>query len=83
MYVSDICNFNNFSEMENVNVFTTKSTNSGHYFHVSYWRQYGHFTWSSKPRKGPKPLMQGKSRVPSFLGYFNTQWAVSGIEPAT
>ena len=24
MYVSDICNFNNFSEMENVNVFTTK-----------------------------------------------------------
>ena len=66
-----------------VSMYLTQSTNWGHSFYVSYWRQDRHFTWSSEPREG-LAICRAKG-VPSFLSYFKTLSVglVAGIEPAT
>ena len=60
-----------------------ESTNWGHCFYVSYWRQGRHFTRPSEPREGP--VICSAKGMPSFLSYFKTLSVgpVLGIEPAT
>ena len=55
----------------------------GHYFYVSNWRWYRHFTWSSEPCKGSAACRE--KEVLSFLSYFKTLsiGPAPGIEPAT
>ena len=42
----------------------------GHYFYVSNWRWYRHFTWSSEPLKGLGAC--SAKGVPLLLSYFLT-----------
>ena len=51
-----------------------ESTNLGHYFYVSNWKQDRHFTWSSEPREGLAACTA--KGVPSFLSYFKT-WVLN------
>ena len=60
-----------------------ESTNLGHYFYVSNWKQDRHFTWSSEPREGLAACTA--KGVLSFLSYFKTLGIelAPEIEPAT
>ena len=82
-YVDPYCKLHSLIPKKKSTLFECQVLTADTVFYVSYWRQDGHFSWSSKPREG-LPVCSAKA-VPSFLSYFKTLsiGPGPGIKPAT